>query len=214
LTSARTAVGSRPFRDQLAADAHRSLPMKLLECPSPVRWRITCWEGLSSPFVHYVVEVTITPGTQAVGRRIRYYGDGARDHRGQARQNVSIQVQRTPLSTAHAARRIASHVAIPSDLQCCPPEDEAKRSPRAGFRRESLPIIGRIQLIAISSSAGNEPATQTFLLYSGGPRGSGCRTSATKAPAFWPSTTLFNRGSVAAFLLLMRRRGSSDSAEH
>jgi hypothetical protein len=125
-----------------------------------------------------------------------------------------MQVHGTPLSTAHAARRIASHVVIASDLQCRPPEAEVKRSPRAGFRRESLPTIGRIQLIAISSSAGNEPATQTFFLYSGGPRGSGCRTSATKALAFWPSTTLFNRGTAAAFLMLMRRRGSSDSAGH
>jgi hypothetical protein len=79
-----------------------------------------------------------------------------------------MQVHGTPLSTAHAARRIASHVAIASDLQGRPPEDEAKRSPRAGFRREFLPTIGRIRLIAILSSAGIEPAAQAFLLYGGG----------------------------------------------
>ena len=47
--------------------------------PSPVRWRITGWEGLGSPFIDYVDEVTTPRGIRAFGPLIHHYGGDARD---------------------------------------------------------------------------------------------------------------------------------------
>jgi hypothetical protein len=105
--------------------------------PSPVGWGITGGEGLGSPFIDYVVEVTITPGTQAVGRRIRYYGDAARDQRGRARQDLTMQVhEHAPFDrTGGLSHRVTRCDRF--DAQCRTPEDEAKRSSRARFDANS-----------------------------------------------------------------------------
>jgi hypothetical protein len=164
----------------LAADALPSLLMKLSGCPSPVRWRITSWKRLSSPFIDYVVEVTITPGTQAVGRRIRYYGDGARDQRGQARQDVTMQVhEHAPFDcTRGLSHRVTRCDRF--DAQCRTAEDEAKRSSPAGFDADPCrPSAGPADRgLRVRPARARSPS-----LLPAQRRGwsRGCRTSATRA---------------------------------